>query len=118
MSNRVVQVPEPFINHQRLVAPGGGVVEHDEPYGFREFVVEFAWPYPKWDAEEAWQDAQIRIGAALAAEPLPEELVLEEMDWEKLREAVKAATIRGPHAPRLRVMQRAVRLAESVAARA
>lgn len=106
---RTIDVPKPFTYKQQLMGPQG-VIDRDVTYTFHDFVVEHAWPYGKWNTDEAWQDAQIRIGDVMQACFLDPDkaLELEDMDAEKLREAVTASPISGPQAPRLRRMQLAL----------
>jgi hypothetical protein len=79
-------------------------------YTFAMFLGEFVWSYPKW-SEDGWEEACIRIGEAVDLLEQNGELLLTLEDFEKLREAVKAANISGPLAPKLRKMSRAIRSA-------
>jgi hypothetical protein len=103
MADRTFTVPECF--QVKVMLPDGA--EHQAPYGFDDFLVEFIWPYAKWN-EESWMDAQTRIGEALEGVEAngPVGLALE--DWEKLREAVRAARPVSRWAPKIRRMQQAV----------
>lgn len=78
------------------------------PYRYEDYLAEHVWAYPKWNAEEAWQDAQIRIGDAIAAAGEGELIKFEEVsDWEKFHEANMRAEIKGANAHRVRKMQKA-----------
>ena len=81
-------------------------------YTFLMFLGEFVWTYPKW-SEDGWEEACIRIGDAVDSLEVGGELSLTLEDFEKLREATKAATISGPIAYKLRKMSHAIRSATS-----
>ena len=107
MHDREFVKPLPIV--LRLVLQGQPQPQ-DLLYGYDQYVGEFVWAYGKWNAEEAWQEAQIRIGEALeAAEASKARLVkFEDIDdWEKFNEANKAAVIQGPMAHRIRRFQKA-----------
>ncbi len=78
-------------------------------YPFSAYLGEFVWSYGKW-GEDGWDDAQIRLGEIIDATPDGELVKIDELDdWEKLREANKAAEIKGPYAHKLRKHQKAIK---------
>jgi hypothetical protein len=79
-------------------------------YSFASYVGEYVWCYAKW-SEDGWDDAQIRIGDAIDAADVGGAVTLELDDWEKLREANKDASIKGPYAHVLRRHQKAIKSA-------
>jgi hypothetical protein len=106
MADRTFKKPDSFQVKVRM--PDG--TETTAPYGFDDFLVEYVWPHAKWN-EDAWEEAQIRIGDALEGVEDGGDVGLKLEDWEKLREAVKAAQIGGRYAPKVRRMTRAVNTA-------
>jgi len=105
--------PEPMV----LVIPGQQLAANEKPktitYSFEDFLGEHVWGYPKWN-EDGWDEAQIRLGE-LISETKPGSLVCIESldDFEKLRDANKAADIRGALAFKIRKFQRAIKTARA-----
>jgi hypothetical protein len=84
------------------------IVDDEVDYRYYDYVGEFLWSYAKWNTEEGWDDAQIRIGDAIEAAAEGEPIKFEELgDFEKFHEANKSAQITGPNAHRLRKLQKA-----------
>lgn len=77
-------------------------------YHMDGYFTEYVWKYPKWNEEESWGEAQIRIGDALEAAKVGEPVGFSLEDWEMLREANRAAKIEGQYAHRVRRHQRTV----------
>ena len=82
----------------------------DVEYSFDSFLGEYVWSYPKWNTDDGWDEAQIRIGEAIEATADGGVVQIATIDdFEKLREANKAADIKGHFAPKIRKMQRAIK---------
>jgi hypothetical protein len=104
MGDRVFLKPEPFELPQPVQGlPGGGRL-----YGSEAFFGEVVWPYEKWGTTDEWSDAQIRIGDLLEATAPGRPVVLSLEDYEKLREATRAAKLQGSYAHKLRRMARQI----------
>lgn len=102
MSDRAITIPPSF-----KTAP------NTESYTMQHFFAEFIWPFPRWSDDEHWGDRQIDLGAKLENLGPGDVWELREADWEKIRDAAKAAQLTGrPYppnvAPKLRYMQRAI----------
>ena len=83
------------------------IVESWVDYTYDDYAGEHLWAYPKWNTEESWQDAQIRIGEAMEV-AVGQPIKFQDLDdWEKFREANNAADIKGPNAWRVRKHQKA-----------
>jgi len=87
-----------------------GTAEKPAMYPFEAYVGEFIWGYEKW-GEDGWDEAQIRIGETIEGTAPGEPVKLSLDDWEKLREANKAAQLKGPMAHKLRKMHKAIKQA-------
>ena len=87
-----------------------GTAEHPAMYPFEAYLGEFVWSFDKW-GEDGWDEAQIRIGEAVEAAKPGDTVKLSLDDWEKLREANKAAQLKGPMAHKLRKLQRVIKCA-------
>jgi hypothetical protein len=110
MGDRVFLKPEPFElpAHVQTLGPTARL------YPAEAFFGEFVWPFDKWGTTEDWGDAQIRIGDLLEATAPGRPIVLSLEDYEKLREAVRAAKIGGSFAHKLRRMARQITSAKPV----
>src|SRR5579859_1528759 len=114
MHVREFQKPVTMVVPTRLPKqPEGGsnVVGHEDvlrPYRYEDYIAEFVWSQDKWNTEESWQDAQIRIGDAIDAAKEGEMIKFDSLDdWEKFHEANKNAKIVGTNAHRIRKLQKA-----------
>jgi hypothetical protein len=84
----------------------------DIEYSFASYLGEHVWSYQKWNTDDGWDEAQIRIGDAVDAAADGGIVLIDTIDdFEKLREANKAADIKGNFAPKIRKMQRAIKSA-------
>lgn len=104
MHDREFTKPQPI----RLAGPPG---QPDLEYKFEHYVGEFVWSYGKWNEEDSWGDAQIRLGEAIEEANPGEPVKMSLDDWEKFREANKEAKIQGPLAHKIRKHQKAVKSA-------
>jgi hypothetical protein len=105
--------PEPM----KLVIPGQQTPPGQQPatmtYSFQDYLGEHVWGYAKWN-EDGWDEAQIRLGELIEATAPGALVCIESLDdFEKLREANKAADIRGPLAFKVRKFQRAIKSARA-----
>ena len=100
--------PQPIqLKHPQAPADAKAVT-----YSFEDYLGEFVWGYAKWNTEDGWDESQIRLGDVIERTEPGQVVRIEELDdWERLREANKAAELRGVFAPKLRKMQRAIKSA-------
>lgn len=106
MATHVREFVKPSPITLRIQLPDGSVRE--QSYTYEMYMGEFLWSYAKWNADDDWGDAQDRIGEALESPAAGELIKFESLsDFEKFHEANKAAQITGPHAHRVRKLQKA-----------
>jgi hypothetical protein len=106
METHVREFAKPAPLKLRFPLPNGSF--EDKEYTYELYLSEFIWAFSKWNTEDGWDEAQIRIGDAIEGAAVGEMIKFETLeDFEKFREANKAADIRGPFAHKLRRMQKA-----------
>jgi hypothetical protein len=114
MADRRFVKPASFTIQPRKINP---LMPADAPTFEQDFDSAFCtiiWSSPKWNGD-GWDDAMIRCSEAIEAAPPGGNVDLSLEDWEKLRDAVKeraeAGEFKGPYAPQLRKMARAIKSA-------